>query len=775
MVLSIRTIARLTTLVIVASGNFDGASAQIPVTGKPPITVGPVSSAVKASANEPSAPVAPEVITRDANGRATVRAVRLTERIVVDGRLDEPPYRTTKVITGFLQGLPDNGAPASQKTEAWVFFDREAIYVSARCWDSTPESEWVMDELRRDKTAGGDNFGVLFDTFHDRRTSLMFYANPRGGWTDAEITNERNANYDFNAVWTVRTGRFEGGWTIEMRFPFKSFRYPARTSQVWGFNLRRNIRGRDEWSFLNPIPVSMGKMGLFAASYAGNLVGLEVPPDSRVLDIKPYAITRVTTDAAALPPLDHAVSGDVGLDFKYSIAQYLTLDATVNTDIAQVEVDEQQVNLTRFNLLFPEKRDFFLEGRGLFDFAPPTSGGPSNGEAPQLFFSRRIGLNGGRVVPIVAGGRLRGKVGRVALGILHVRTGAELLSRTVPTDFSVVRLKHDVLRRSNVGMIFTNRSASAVVPGSTNQVFGIDANFALLENIYLNGFYAASRTGGALAGASDSYQARFDYTADRYGFAAEHLFIGQAFNPEVGFVPRPNQRRTYLAGRFSPRLRSSPVVRKLSWTVDADYRVNPAGQVESRDFSLAFDAEFHNTERLTIEAAHRYDLLVQPFLVAPGVTVAVGGYDMPSFRSAYAFGNHRRLAGSLSIERRGFYGGSQSSLGFSSGRLELNHLLSFEPSVLMTWVELPHASFTANVYRTRANVTFSPTMFISALVQYNSTTRTAGTNVRYAWEYRRGSELFVAYTDEQNMSGSRVSSRLLSRAVAVKITRLVRF
>ena len=407
----------------------------------------------------PPPPLPPDVIRRDERGRATIRAVELPEGIRLDGQLDERAYFTVPAITGFIQQAPDEGAPATERTEAWIFFDAANLYVAARIWDSAPPSEWVANELRRDtrQLRQNDTFAVILDTFYDRRNAVAFYTNPLGALADFQITNEGNPNSDWNPIWDVRTGRFEEGWTVEMEIPFQSLRYRPGPSQVWGVQLRRNVRRKNEWAYVTPLPLSAGSGpgGIFRVSDAATLVGLDAPSGSRNLEIKPYAIGGVSTNLAATPPTRNARDGDAGLDVKYGITQNLTADFTYNTDFAQVEVDEQQVNLTRFSLFFPEKREFFLEGRGIFGFARGgVSGGFGGalrrgggggffggGDAPTLFYSRRIGLQYGTVVPIVGGGRVTGKIGAFDIGALNIQTDDEVLAAAEETNFTVVRIR----------------------------------------------------------------------------------------------------------------------------------------------------------------------------------------------------------------------------------------------------------------------------------------------------------------------------------------------
>ena len=322
-----------------------------------------------ASIDGPLPPIPPEVVTRDSQGRMTMRAIRLDAPLELDGQLDERVYRDIEPVTDFVQQEPDEGAPATDQTEVWVMFDGDTLYVAARCWSADPD-RIVANEMKRDSRGmfGNETFAVVLDTFYDRRNAFNFMTNALGGLFDATITNERTPNMDWNTVWDVRTGRFEQGWTVEMAIPFKSLRYRTGPSQVWGINMQRRVASTNETSFLTPIPASLSFAGIFKVSSAANLVGLEMPASGTRLEVKPYVISDVMTDLNATPSVSNEFAGDMGFDVKYGVTEGLTADFTYNTDFAQVEVDEQQVNLTRFSLFFPEKREFFLEGQGNLRF-----------------------------------------------------------------------------------------------------------------------------------------------------------------------------------------------------------------------------------------------------------------------------------------------------------------------------------------------------------------------------------------------------------------------
>ena len=726
-------------------------------------------------------PVAPEVVARDDEGGTTVRATRLTQEIRLDGRLDEAAYRTVRPITGLIQQIPDEGAPASERTDVWVFFDENSLYVTARAFDSAPPSEWVANEMRHDvgQLRQNDSFSFLLDTFHDQRNGVAFLVTPIGGYSDFAITNEGNVNLDWNIVWDMRTGRFEGGWTVEIEIPFKSLRYQPGATQVWGIQLRRIVRRRNEAAYLTALPISAARgnsviAGLWRVSEAATLVGLEVPPLSIDAEIKPYGIAGLKTDLNANPPTENDTDADFGLDVKYRLTQNLTADFTLNTDFAQVEVDEQQVNLTRFSLFFPEKREFFLEGRGNFDFARGGGERRSRG-LPTLFFSRRIGLEGGQIVPIRSGGRMTGKVGPFDVGVLNIQTGDEATSGAVSTNFTVVRVKRDILRRSTVGAIFTNRSVSLVGDGSS-KVYGVDGRLAFYDDFSLAGYFANTQT-PARNGEDNSYQGRFDYAGDRYGLAYGHLVVEDRFIPEVGFVPRDNFRQNSALARFSPRTASIDLVRRFV-VVGSFNHIATAdqGELETREAQLLLESEFETSDQLSFFFNDHYELLTSPFTISPGVTIPVGGYDFRNVRASYRFGAQRPVSGQITFQTGGFWSGNNTAVSLSRGRIEVAPQLSLEPSVSFNWVDLPEGSFTTQLARARFTYTFTPRMFFSGLLQYSSSGDSFSTNLRFRWQYSPGSELFVVYSEDRDTNPLMPErfTELRDRGLVVKINRLFR-
>ena len=736
----------------------------------------------------PPPPSAPDVISRDETGRATLRATRLEEPLVVDGRLDDAVYARVPAMTGFVQQEPNEGEPATEETEAWIFYDDRNFYVAARCWDSHPE-RMVANEMRRDhfNIFQNENFTLVLDTFYDRRNGFYFMTNPLGAIRDQAVADEGNANnVDWNTVWNVQARTFEQGWTLEIAIPFKSLRYRAGREQVWGINMRRLVRWKNEQSFITPISRSYGNRGIYRFSDAATLVGVEAPVNSRNFEVKPYGLTSLTTNANAEPPVSNDFGGDAGVDVKYGLTRGLIADVTYNTDFAQIEEDQQQVNLTRFSLFFPEKRDFFLEGQGIFAFGgveqrggggPSRRGNDSNDLTPIMFFSRRIGLTEEGVDPIRVGGRVTGRAGKVRIGALDIQTEGVGNLGIPATNFSVLRLRRDILRRSDVGVIATHRNSSLTEGGATNSLFGLDANFAFYQNLRANAYYAVTRTSlletGTVEGDASSYTASLDYSADRYGLLLERLKVGESFKPELGFVRREAFVRDFVQGRFSPRPYSIQAIRRFVFEGELDYIEGASsGQVETRRFQGAFRTEFDNSDQATVEYTHNYEFLPEPFEIAEGIVLPVGGYRFHDVRLSYQLGGQRKVPGTASIRTGSFFDGDRTEASYD-GRIEVSPRFSLEPRVSLNWVDLVEGSFTATLLATRINFTFTPRTFVSSLIQYNSSSNSFTSSLRLRWEYEPGSDLFVVYSEGRE--GLDASPYLANRSFAVKFTKLFRF
>jgi hypothetical protein len=652
----------------------------------------------------------------------------------------------------------------------WVFFDDGYLYVAARCLDSQPD-RIVANELRRDgnNISQNDNFGIVLDTFLDLRTAYYFQTSPIGAMRDASVTDGVN-NANWSTVWEVRTARSDAGYTVEMAIPFKSLRYRGGGPQIWGINARREVQWKTESSMLSQVPASYG--GAWTQmSVAGTLVGLETPAQSLNLEFKPYLVSSLTTDRTARVPFSNDTNVNAGIDVKYGLTRGLTADLTVNTDFAQVEEDLQQVNLTRFDLFYPEKRDFFLEGQGIFDFGGQASQNARNATVPILFFSRRIGLNGGQSVPVVAGGRMTGKVGAFDIGGLALTTDDKPSAAAVQTTFSAMRVRRNILRRSSVGMIATGRWPAAA-GHDANATAGVDADLRFFDNVQATGYWA--RTSSAEDRDDTSYRARFLYAGDRYGAEVERLVIGRQFNPEVGFVRRGDVAITSASGRFSPRLRRGRLVRKLTWQGDLDYVTDAAGEVlEDRAASALFGVEFNSGDRVTMTATRQYERLPLDFAIARSVVVPAGAYRYQTLNASYNLAQRRMVSGSASASYGSFYDGTRTTASYN-GRVGVSPHFAIEPSLTFNWVRLPYGDFDASLMGMRFVASPTARLGFSSLTQFTPSTHSLTSSLRMRWEYSPGSDLYLVYSDGRNTASGRVPG-LQTRSVAIKATRLLRF
>jgi hypothetical protein len=558
-------------------------------------------------------------------------------------------------------------------------------------------------------------------------------------------------------------------------------RYAAPGAQLWGIQFRRVARGVNEFSYLTPMPAAFTQRAMVKVSQAATLTGLEAPPSSINLELKPYTLGTIETDLASSVPYQNDPAAAVGLDAKYAMKNGLVADLTVNTDFAQVEDDEQQVNLTPFGVFFPERRDFFLEGAGIFAFGGASvsmpggshHGPPSN--TPILFYSRKIGFfeteDVAGSVPILGGARITGRTGAYTVGALDIQQRQEPGLGVPATNFSVFRLKRDILKQSSVGVIFANRSRAMEAPGS-NQTLGADAAFTFLRNLTVNSYYAQTRTDGR-AGDDASYRADVVWMGDRVGFEAEHLTVQKNFNPEVGFLRREDYRRNFSTFRFSPRPAGSQRIRKYQFEVGVDHFTDNAGRLETQQVNAQVGMDLQNGDEWRLEFANNYEYLDEGFEITPGIVLPVGGYRFNVIDARYQIGPQRRVNGGLTASAGQFFDGTRTSVGYR-GRIDVTARLGVEPGVSFNWVDLSVGSFLAKLVTARVNYSLSPRKAFSALVQYNSADSMIGANLRFRWEFRPGSDLYVVYNEGRDTELGVRRAEPRTRTFAIKVTRLWR-
>ena len=483
----------------------------------------------------PVPPTLPQTITRDDQGHATVRAVRVTTPMRTDGKLDEAVYGSVEPASGFIQMEPNGGQPATEKTDVWVLFDNDNVYVSFRAWESQPDRT-IANEMRRDSNniRQGDSVEFAFDTFRDRRNAILFEANSLGARTDRQSTNERQFNADWNPVWKLTAGRFEGGWTIEAAVPFKSIRYAPGTVQDWGFQARRTNKWKNEIAYLTKVPPALG-LGRadFSASLYANLVGIEAPPPSRNLEVKPYAIGDLTTDNVSTPhPPERSrrrrrrrreVQHHPEPHRRPHLQHRLRAGGSRRT---AGEPHALQPVLSREARLLPGEP-------GHSSPSATTASRRRRGntsDVPILFYSRRIGLSNNREVPILGGGRVTGRVGRYSLGFVNMQTREDDPPRLAEaTNFTVVRVKRDILRRSSIGVLATDRS-KAQTPGWLQPDVRRGRHVRLFQQPDVCDLLREDPDRG-LSSDDMSYRAQVEYAGDRYGVQVERLTVDKTSIP----------------------------------------------------------------------------------------------------------------------------------------------------------------------------------------------------------------------------------------------------
>ncbi len=567
---------------------------------------------------------------------------------------------------------------------------------------------------------------MLFDTFHDRRNGYLFYANPIGGLADSQITDEGPPNTDWNTVWDVKTAIFDQGWTIEIAIPFKSLRYQPEPEQTWGINLRRVVRWKNEWSYLTQVPRALTTFrGILKISSAGTLVGLRVPTSTRNMEVKPYVLGGVTTDRTLAQPLSNDVTRRAGGDFRYGVTENLTADLTLNTDFAQVEVDEQQVNLTRFNLFFPEKRDFFLENLGVFAFAGRASAGlaAGTGDTPYLFFSRRIGLDDVRTVPLRVGAADDRQVGQA-----HLRCSRRPHRRRLDRTRSTRRTSRCSGRSATFSAAAASEGWSRTgrrrrASSERTRRYGVDTALGFYENVRIDAYLAKTQFGRPHRPRRQLSRVRSTTTP-----------IGMACRSNGSSSSRTSGRRSASSG--APTCGAAPgwlasvrgptsldPVRKLTFQGNINYITNTANRLDSREQIGSFQTEFTNSDVAGVSYTDTFERLVRPFAIVPGVVIPIGAYDFHTVQLSYTAGQQRPVSGGVVYEQGTFYDGDRRSISVNSARVQVTPRVSIEPSLTLNWIELPQRTFTTSVVRGRATFTVTPRMFFSGIAQYNSTAR----------------------------------------------------
>ena len=704
----------------------------------------------------------------------SITAQRIETAPILDGILDDDVWQLSTIVDNFYQQEPIEGAPATERTEVRILHDETALYFGVTAYDSEPDG-LVASEMRRDaeQLFEEDNFQIILDTFHDLRSGYMFVTNPLGGKLEQQVAEEGeggfgrkspNVNVDWDGVWHVATTQFQGGWIAEIAIPMVTLRFPKMDEQVWGINFMRNIRRKNEQVFWAPIPKAYT---LTRVSLAGTLNGIRQVNRGLDLRITPYVLAGLSQKRIT-SGLTTSGFGDIGMDVKYGVASGLNLDLTLNTDFAQVEVDEQQVNLTRFPLFFPEKRDFFLENAGMFQVG---SGG--FGRTIDLFFTRRIGLSEqGQPIPIIGGGRLTGKVDRHNVAVMTLQTQNH--SGLPSENFFVTRYSRDILARSKIGGLIVNKEATGTA--DYNRTFAADTTLALHQNFTVTGLIAKTETPGISTGQMAG-DVRGTWKSPSWHIQAGYSDIQDHFNPEVGFVPRTGIRTSNLHLEWDPRP-GKWNIRRLDPMFNIRYITDQHNRLVTRWIHNMVGTYFENDASVTVWYNDHFEQLDFSFPIRSDVTIPAGTYRFGEWNFQYRSDPSQRFYQKFQYSPQGFFGGNRTDWSVTLG-LRPTASVSTEGEFKRSDVTGPWGSFVADLAQLRIDVNVSPEMTLRTLTQYNSTTQSVSTSVRFNWIYRPGSDIYIAY-DEMRLDGDpllynlhiRRSPWLQNRQLAIKMTYL---
>lgn len=692
-----------------------------------------------------------------ASSLPSIKILRITQPIKIDGRLDEPAWSQAEPATDFRQETPDEGAPASEKTEVRVLYDDKSIYIGIRAFDSEPKKINARELVRDSSFSNDDVIEVLLDTYHDRRNAFRFAVNPLGTQQDALITDEgKDINLSWDGAWISAGQTDASGYVVEIAIPLATLRF-SEGIESWGLNFARTIRRKNEqnlWSSWQR------EYGLERVSQAGELTGLEGIKRRRLYEIKPYATGgwRQGVPLVGAPGFDAGINGKVGLEVaKIGITPSLTAEFTANPDFGQAEIDNQVVNLTRFSVFFPEKRDFFLENSGIFLFGRE--------EENQAFFTRRIGLtDDGAPVPIDYGAKVTGRIGPYNVGFLQVQTrklGETASLFRIPRDqFTVLRLKRDVLKRSYIGGIFVNRQGATSVGGSEyNRVAGVDSEFNLTDHYKATAFWMGSFTPGVRSSyGSSRLQSIFEN--DLYRFITVYEDIGSNFNPEVGFIERNAIHQYFGQFAYKPRPKFIPHVQQMEFETQIEYYTDRHNKLATRQTELSWDTIFKNSSELffrPIEAVN--DVLTEPFQIRPGITIPFGAYQFNRPRVSFTSNLSKPVVLTVREKWGKFYSGNlYETSGGITWRPNAHLLVDLQESYNKGL--LPQGNFNTSLFTGRFNYNFSRKLLTSASVQLNSAARLSLINVRLRYIYRPNSDFFIIYNQSTGAGLERPSYSL---------------
>jgi len=655
----------------------------------------------------------------------------------VDGALDEPEWQGAGVIEDLVQQEPRAGEPTPYRTRVRILSDGRSLYFGFECFDPAPERIAVHTLQRDGDLDGDDTVALALDTFRDRRNGYFFQVNAAGARLDGLISGPEELSFDWDGIWDAKTRRISNGWTAEIAIPAQTLRFGKNLAE-WGLNTGRTIARDRMVLFWSGATLDANFEDL---SRAGTLAGVDGLEQGSGLSVAPYALGRFSRDRDA----DRSdVTGDVGGEIGYNLTPQLAAVLTVNTDFAETEVDTRQINLTRFPLFFPEKRPFFLEGSNLFEFGL--------GLADRLifipFYSRRVGLFEGEIVPIDAGLKVLGRAGRWGVAALDVETGD---SAAAPgTNLFAGRLTYDVDPRLRVGAIVTNGNPDGI---EDNTLAGFDAvwrtsTFLGDKNLFA-GVWGAWSDGDIENGRRTGWGGKLDYPNDRWDVSVSFNEFGGALEPALGFLPRPGTRQYRLRGSYQPRPGgggSFSWARQFFFEVFTGLTERLDGQTESWEiFTAPLNVQTESGERLEVIWNPLFERLDAPFEVAEGVLIPPGSYRFTRYRLEAETSPHRPWRVEVEAGFGDFFGGDLTEAQVGVKWTSPGGHLQLEAESVNNFGELPQGDFVQRLWLIKTVYAFHPDLVLSSFFQYDSESRTAGVNARLRWTLRPGNDLFVVW------------------------------
>ncbi len=681
----------------------------------------------------------------------------INAEIVIDGSLDEAPWRRSPKIGELVQRIPRAGAKPTERTEVTLLHDKNNLYIGVMCYDSEPNRVLASQMARDAMLNPDDRLSIILDTFRDQSNAFYFSTNPNGALVDGLVFANGETNADWDAIWIVKAKRSDEGWSAEFSIPFKSLSFPSGQT-VWGFNISRIIqRTLEEVRWTG----ARFQTQFFQVSEAGEITNLEGLEQGIGLDVRPFIAQRWLHSGTTG---NDVVRGKPGLDLFYNLTPSLRLSTTVNTDFGETEVDARQINLTRFSIFFPEKRSFFLQDAGVFNFA--TTGVDQPGGIPRTgaeifpFFSRRIGLLGGQEVPIDYGVKLTGKAGRTEIGVLNVRT------RDAPgvdnNNLFVGRVRQNFFEQSYVGAIFTGGDPARLsssgtiddpVRSSSNNTVGVDMRLATSDflgteqNMVFNAWGLKTNREG-VSDKNASYGFAVHYPNDKFQGQIMWREIQENFDPVLGFVQRTNVRMLRLGGSFNPRPKRSTGIQQMFHDVFyTRFTRLDTGLVESWNiYATIVDWHLNSGDSLhsLFDMNPTYERLFEPFEISPGIVLPVGEYRFTPLRIFFTSAQKRKLQGSIGLTFGNFWSGTAKTVqtGF---RYQLPPKFSISLNTNQTFAQLQQGNFIARIISTQVNYTVSPFLSFSNLVQFDNRSGNLGLQSRVRWTLKPGNDVFFIF------------------------------